>query len=277
MMPSYVSTKGLAPRIITLCNPYYSPSMGEDVFSARMQNILHIANRLKEVTTVSNSPSHPPIRTGQSSVAIDSIHLPSPRPLLPSLLEAGAGHEIAAAASKIYELRAEELRKYIQESIVTAGHKIAELPVVASASSPDLLIRKVVSSATEVYLQRLGQWKEEIVQRVKQASQSPVNTVPPTNSRTFNHVSIPITQLRPFPIYLAGICSTIGALFRRKPIPDASRQDFPCQKVKYGIQANSCMGKSSTYLIVVSVVGRLTFALYSSRTVVIAPKKRANH
>lgn len=168
----------------------------EDTIVTELQNILHIANRLKELTTLPNSPRHSAIRRTNhpGPVVTDSINLPSPPSLLSALLDAGAGHEIAAAAGKIYQLRAEELRQHIQQSVITAWHKIVELPVVAPASSPDLLIKKVVSTATEVYLQRLGQWKEDIVQRVKQAVRSPANMVVPKNARNFNSVSIPIIQ-----------------------------------------------------------------------------------
>jgi hypothetical protein len=55
----------------------------------------------------------------------------------------------------------------------------------------------------------------------------------------------------------AGIRSTIGALFRRKPVPDACRQDVPRQKVKYGVQANPCLGESLPHLNGVTVVDRL--------------------
>ncbi|KAN0100308.1 hypothetical protein V8E55_000292 [Tylopilus felleus] len=167
----------------------------EDTFTARLENILRIANGLKELTAPSYPSHHSPFRTKHSPVVVDSINLPSPTPLLPSLLEAGASPEFAAAASKIYQLRAEDLRKIIQVSIVTASYKIAsELPVVASASSLDLLIGKVVSTATEVYRQRLGQWKEEIIERAKQASKSPAKAAAPGNARTFNHDYVPLLE-----------------------------------------------------------------------------------
>lgn len=159
----------------------------QDAFTARTQNILRIAHGLREATATSNPPT---FRTSHSGVVIDSINLPSPHPLLPSLLEAGAGHETAAAMSKIYQLRAEELRQCIQESITIACHKAAEFPAFTSALPPDLFTKKMTSIFMEVYAQRLEEWKEEFIQRIKQASKTAVKA-PPRNSRTFNHVSAP--------------------------------------------------------------------------------------
>lgn len=198
----------------------------EDTIISRMQNILRVANRLKEVTAVSNSPTYSPLRTSRPPVTIDLINLPSPPPLLASLLEAGLTHEIAGAASEVYQLRSDELRRHVQESIMTACHKIAELPTVALASSADSCIRSVVSSFTQVYLHRLEQWKEEVIRRIKQAPK-PLSNAVPRESRTFNHVSTSIVQSRLFLTHLAEICSIVGALFRRKPFPDACRQDIP--------------------------------------------------
>ena len=187
-------------------------------------------------------------------------NLPSPQPLLPSLLEAGVTSEIASAASQIYQRRIEALKQHIQESIATTCCEAAESPVLRHVSPPDLLTMKVMSIFTNIYFRRLEEWKEEIVQRVMQASKLPTSTAAPRNGRTFNHVGTPTTQMRLLLIYLAGIRSTIGALFRRKPVPDASRQDVPRQKVKYGVQANPCMGESllESHLIGVTVVDPLS-------------------
>lgn len=171
----------------------YSLFMGhesEDSIIARMQSILLIAHDLREATATSHPPSHSPLTTSDSSVIqIDSINLPTPQPLLPLLLEVGAAHEIATAASRMYRLRAEELRQHIQESIITVWHKIAELPRAASVPFSDHLMRKVVSTATELYLRRLELWKEN-VQRILQRSATPIK-----NSRAFNHVSVSSLQL----------------------------------------------------------------------------------
>ena len=163
----------------------------EDSTTAHIQSILRFALALRDATDVSHQPS-PTAITSSSRAAIDSISLPNPPPLLPFLLDAGISYEIAAAASKLYQLRSDELRRHVQESIATACHKIAELPVVASASPPDSYIRNVVSSFTEVYLRRLAQWKEDVIQRIKQVPRTP--DVVPKSSRTFNHVSISIVQ-----------------------------------------------------------------------------------
>lgn len=166
----------------------------EDSTIARMQSILLIAHDLREATATFRPPSDSPTTTSDSSaIRIDSINLPTPQPLLPFLLEVGATHEIAAAASRVYQLRAGELRQHIRESIVTVWHKIAQLPRAVSVPSSDQLMRKVVSTATEVYLRRLEQWKED-VQRVTQRSATPIK-VAPKNSRAFNHVSVPIVRL----------------------------------------------------------------------------------
>ena len=166
--------------------------MGHDSqeFTARVQNILHIAHGLREATSASNSPSHFSFRTGDSLVVIDSINLPSPCPLLPSLLEAGTSSEVAFAVSQIYQRRAKQLKQGIQESITTACHKAAEFPTSTSSLPPDLLMKKLTSIFTELYIQRLEEWKEQTIQRIRQASKTPVN-VAPRNSRTFNHVSAP--------------------------------------------------------------------------------------
>lgn len=183
----------------------------EDNITTHVQTILRYALALRDATGVSHQPTHTLI-TSSSCAAIDSISLPSPPPLLPFLLEAGISHEVAAAASKVYQLRSDELRRHVQESIVTACRKIAGLPTVALASSADSYIRNVVSSFTEVYLRRLEQWKEEVIQRIKQAPKTLSNAVP-KNPRTFNYVSAPIARFQIVLTYLAGICSTIGAFF----------------------------------------------------------------
>lgn len=164
----------------------------DDAFTAHLQAILRIAHGLREVAAPALPPSHSPAIPSHTPAVIDSIRLPTPCPLLPSLLEAGVGHEIASAASRIYLQRAEELRHHIQESILATWDKIAELPVIAPALSPDLLIGKVVSTSTEVYLRRLAQWKEEIAQRVKQVSNAPPKAAQKT---AFNHVSESVVWL----------------------------------------------------------------------------------
>lgn len=163
-------------------------------FTVQVQNILRIAHDSREATAASNSPSHSSFRTNDSLVVIDSINLPSPSPLLPSLLEAGASSEVASAVSQIYQRRAKQLKQAIQKSITTACHKAAEFPTFTSSLPPDLLMKKLSSIFTEVYIQRLEEWKEQSIQRFKQASKAPVN-VTPRNSHTFNHVSAPSVPL----------------------------------------------------------------------------------
>ncbi|KAF8445583.1 hypothetical protein L210DRAFT_928319 [Boletus edulis BED1] len=171
-----------------------------------LRDILRIVLELKEVTAFSHSLSHSSVSTGDSSVVVDSINLPSPRPLLPSLLEAGIDHGIAAEINKTYQHRAEELRSRIQESVATTCRGIAELPAVTLASSPDPLIRRVVFAFTELYLRRLEQWKDEIIQRIKQASTKSSNDmIAPRNTRTFNYKYVPLLEHffeeNPFPTH----------------------------------------------------------------------------
>ena len=158
----------------------------DDAYAAQLQAILHIAHGLRDVAAV---PLQPP---SHSPAVIDSIRLPTPSPLLSSLLEAGVGHEIASTASRIYLLRAEELRQHIQESIFATWNNIAELPDIAPALSLDLFIRKVVSASTELYIRRLEQWKKEIALHVEQTSNVPPKATP---KNPFNHVSKSIVQL----------------------------------------------------------------------------------
>lgn len=167
--------------------------MGHDSqdFATRMQNILRVAHELRGATAAFDSVSHSPCRTSDSPVVIDSINLPSPRPLLLSLLEAGVSSEIASAASQIYLRRAEQLKQRIQESITTTCCKAAELPAFTSTLPPDLLMKKVTSIFTEVYVQRLEQWKEDSTRCIERASKKPVKGAT-SNSRTFNHVSVSI-------------------------------------------------------------------------------------
>ncbi|KAF8560027.1 hypothetical protein OG21DRAFT_1492445 [Imleria badia] len=177
----------------------------EDKITAPVQDILRIVHELKEATAVSHSlGSGHSLITTNSPIMIDSINLPSPRPLSPSLLEAGVSHEISAAISKIYQLRAEELRRRIQESVVTTCRGLAELPVVALASSSDLLIRKVVFNFTEFYLRRLEQWKEEIIQDIKHAPETPTKAAT-SISPSFNHDYVPLLEHffeeNPFPTH----------------------------------------------------------------------------
>ena len=177
------------------CSPItYPPSTmdhnSDNAVIAQVQSILRIANDLKEATA-SYSSCRQTFSVGDSRPVVDSIRLPSPRPLLPSLLEAGVSHEIATTANKIYQQRAEEFKQYIEQTVTTAYFKMAP---GASVSSPDSLTSKLVSTFTEIYLRRLGLWREEILQRVKQAPRTPTRTAP-KNSRSFNHVNAPIILL----------------------------------------------------------------------------------
>lgn len=64
-----------------------------DACTARLRGILRIAQDLKEATA-SDLRSQSSTRTSNSPVVNDSINLPIPRPLLPSLLAAGIGPEV---------------------------------------------------------------------------------------------------------------------------------------------------------------------------------------
>ncbi|KAI9570247.1 hypothetical protein HD554DRAFT_2170419 [Boletus coccyginus] len=135
---------------------------------------------------------NPPVTNGLHAVT-DSIDLPSPHPLLPSLLDAGFNHEIAASVSEVYQLRAEELKRRMQKSIITACREITGLPVAALALSPDDFMRRLVSISTERYLRRLEQWKEQIIQRVNQVPRTPTKAAS-RNSRTFNQEYVPLLE-----------------------------------------------------------------------------------
>ncbi|KAF8560024.1 hypothetical protein OG21DRAFT_1492442 [Imleria badia] len=124
---------------------------------------------------------------------IDLLKLPSPRPLLPSLLEAGFSHEIASAASKLYQQRAEQFKRRTEAMLIAAWQKIATLPG-ASTSSLDPLTGKDLSTFTEVYLRCLEEWKEEMVQLLRQASKVPSKAAPPKNSHSFNHEYLPLLE-----------------------------------------------------------------------------------
>lgn len=142
---------------------------------------------------------------------IDLIDLPSPQPLLPSLLDAGFSHDIATTASQLYQQRAEEFKRRTETTLIAAWHKMATLPG-ASASSLDPLTRKDVSNFTQVYLRCLEEWKEEMVQLLKRASsKAPSKAGLPRNSRSFNHVGTLIDGCTSFE-KLAGVFATIGAL-----------------------------------------------------------------
>lgn len=212
---------------VTTCVPVsfsVSFSMGlnsEDAYTAELQTVLRIAHALRDATAISCPPSHY-LTTSTPTIVLDPISLPTPQPLLPSLLEAGIGFEIASAASQIYQRRAEQFKQHIQESVAATCRKTAESPVLAHASPPDLLMKRVVSIFTDVYFRRLEEWKQEIIQRIKQASELPTKATP-RNSRTFNQVSLPNIRSQLLLVCSIGIRSTIGALFRRKPVPDACR------------------------------------------------------
>ena len=162
----------------------------DDTYTAELQTVLRTAHALKDTAGASHSLSLSRLSPTAASLhaIIDSITLPSPCPLLPALLKAGFCHENATEINQTYRLRAEELRQRIQETLITTCRGIAELPVVALGPSPDLLIRKVVFTLTELYLHRIEQWKEEIIQRIKQAPKTPTK-VNSRNSRAFNQVS----------------------------------------------------------------------------------------
>lgn len=167
-------------------------SMGlksDDAYTAELQAVLRIAHALRDAAAISCPTSHS-LTTRTATIVLDPIGLPSPQPLLPLLLEAGIASEIASAASQIYQRRAEQLKQHIQESIAATCRKAAESPVLAHASPLDLLMKRVVSIFTDVYFRRLEEWKQEIIQRIKQGSSLPTNAIP-RNSRTFNQVSLP--------------------------------------------------------------------------------------
>lgn len=163
---------------------YMDPNL-KDAAIAQVQSILRIANDLKEATA-SYSSCHQNVTIPLPTV--DSISLPSPPPLLPSLLEAGISHEIATSANSIYQQRAEEFKQHIERTVTATCLKMAPFPGV-SVSSPDALMSKVVSTFTEIYLRRLGIWREEIVQRVKQVPKTPTKATS-KSSRCFNHVTL---------------------------------------------------------------------------------------
>ena len=157
-------------------------------YTAQLQAILRIAHDIREVAAVSLPPSYSPSVPSHEPAVIDSIRLPSPRPLFPSLVETGISSEVASTASQIYQRRAEQLKQRIEESIATACRTAAEFPAHTSTLSPNLFTRKVTSIFTDVYLSRLREWKEEIIQRIKQASETTVKEVS-KDSRAFNQVS----------------------------------------------------------------------------------------
>lgn len=157
---------------------------------AQVQSILRIANNLKEATA-SYSSRHQTLAAKNILPIADSFTLPSPRSLLPSLLDAGISHEIATAANRIYQQRTEEFKQHIEQTVTAAC-----LGMPPSGSSPDLLMSKVFATFTEIYLRRLAMWREEIVQRVKQAPKV-ATKVASKNSRSFNHVNPVIILLRP--------------------------------------------------------------------------------
>lgn len=140
-----------------------------------------------------------------TSAMIDLISLPNPRPLLPSLLEAGFSHENATVASQLYQQRAEEFKRRTETTLIAAWQKMATLPG-ASASSLAPLTRREFSTFTEVYLRCLEEWKEEMVQFLKQAPKVPSKAAPPRNSCSFNHVSTPTHSRTPSEISGRNIC-----------------------------------------------------------------------
>lgn len=157
-------------------------------YTAQLQAILRIAHGIREVAAVSLPPNYSPSVPSHEPAVIDSIRLPSPRPLLPSLLEAGISSEVASAACQIYQRRSEQLKQRIQESIATACRTVAEFPAHTSLP-PDLFMKRVTSIFADVYFSRLREWKEEIIQRIKHASEIPAKEVL-RDSRTFNQVSV---------------------------------------------------------------------------------------
>ena len=156
---------------------------------------------------------------------MDLINLPSPRPLLPSLLEAGFSREIATAASKLYQQRAEEFKRRTETTLIAAWQKIATLSG-ASASSLDPLTRKDVSTFTEVYLRCLEEWKEEMVQLLRQSSKVPSKPAPPRNSRSFNHVSTPIYSFTSSEISDRNICHYWSTFSKRTHFRHTQTKSF---------------------------------------------------
>ncbi|KIJ08121.1 hypothetical protein PAXINDRAFT_18716 [Paxillus involutus ATCC 200175] len=166
----------------------------------QIQAILRIAHGLREASAGLSKPHD---STSISSPAIIDINLPKPWPLLSSLLDTGVSHELASAANNVYQSRAEELRQHTHKSIAAACHKIAQVPH-ASASPPEVLASKVVSTFTRAYVRRLEHWREEIALFVNQASKPPVKTTS-KNSRAFHHEYVPLLEHffeeNPFPTH----------------------------------------------------------------------------
>lgn len=157
----------------------------QDAFSTRVQGILHIARGLKEVTAILGGE----FATNNNSLSvIDSINLPSPPPLLPSLLEAGINSNSASAISQAYQQRAEQFKQRIQQSIDAACRTAAEFPARPSALAHDLFMKRATSFFADVYLSRLKESREQIIQRAKQVSETTIRATS-SNSRTFNQVS----------------------------------------------------------------------------------------
>ena len=156
---------------------------------------------------------------------VDLINLPSPRPLLPSLLEAGFAHEIAIAASKLYQQRAEEFKRRTEMTFIAAWQKIAALSGV-STSSLDPLTRKDLSAFTEVYHRYLEEWKDEMVQLLRQASKIPSKAAPPRNSHSFNHVCIPFYSPTSSGIYSRNICRYWSTFSKRTHFQHVQTKSF---------------------------------------------------
>lgn len=166
-------------------------------------------------------PTHPI----HPSAMIDLIDLPSPRPLLPSLLEAGFSHEIATTASKLYQQRAEELKRRTETMLIAAWQRIASLPGT-SASPLNPLTRKEVSTFTEVYLRCLEEWKEEMVQLLRQVPEAPSKAAPTRTFRSFNYVSTSICSCASSELSDRNTCHCWSTFSKRTHFPHTQIKSF---------------------------------------------------
>ena len=228
-----VNTKDLQPdraRLLYLptCQHFSMGLQPEDPYTAELRTVLRTARALRDAAEGFHPPGHSPITSNPHSM-ISSINLPCPHPLLPSLLEAGFSRQIAASVSEAYQLRAEELRRRIQESIATTCREIAELPVVPLASSSDVLVTKLVATFTELYLRRLEQWKEDIIQRIKQTPKMPTKAAS-RNFRTFNQVSVPVIRSYFFLHTLQEYVPLFECFFAENPFPTHADKMFLAKK-----------------------------------------------
>lgn len=139
-------------------------------------------------------PSHPP-----QQPSID-IKIPDPPPIIPKLSSLGVSPDLLKKLDDLYQEKARALRERCEANVRSTCSQLSCIPV--PGISPSSSEEKILRAVTELYLRRMKDWMDAILQLLVPISsnctaakslQSHGN-----NSKTpFNHVSYPTLSYTP--------------------------------------------------------------------------------